>query len=67
MVDDYREDWDANAGLVVRGRARFLDSPEWERARVLLYEKFTQYERLSPIEEDAIVSIAIDHVTSWGL
>lgn len=67
VVDDYREDWDANAGLVVRGRARFLDGEGWRSARGLLYEKFSQYEQLSPIERDAIVSIAIDHVASWGL
>jgi len=67
VVDDYREDWDANAGLVLRGRARFLDGPDWERARGLLYEKFTQYALLSPIEHDPIVAIGLEHVASWGL
>jgi PPOX class probable F420-dependent enzyme len=67
VVDDYREDWDANAGLMLRGRARFLDGQEWERARGLLYEKFTQYEHLAPIERDAIVSIAVEHAASWGV
>ena len=67
VVDDYREDWDANAGLVLRGRVRFLDGKEWEHARGLLYEKFTQYQQLAPIEHDAIVSIAVDHAASWGV
>ena len=67
VVDDYREDWDANAGLMLRGRVRFLEDEEWRRARRLLYQKFTQYEHLAPIEHDAIVSIAVDHAASWGV
>jgi PPOX class probable F420-dependent enzyme len=67
VVDDYREDWDANAGLMLRGRARFLEGEAWRRARSLLYEKFTQYEHLAPIERDAIVSITVDHASSWGV
>jgi len=67
VVDDYREDWDANAGLVLRGNARFLEGPDWERARGLLYEKFSQYAPLSPIERDAIVAISLEQVSSWGV
>ena len=67
VVDDYREDWDANAGLVLRGRARFLDGADWGRARGLLYEKFSQYATLSPIERDPIVAIALEHASSWGV
>jgi len=67
VVDDYREDWNANAGLVLRGLARFLEGRAWERARGLLYEKFTQYEPLAPIEVDAIVAVEIEHVASWGV
>lgn len=67
VFDDYREDWDANAGVVVRGRARFLEGQEWERARRLLYEEFVQYEPLAPIEDDPIVAVELEHVSSWGL
>ena len=67
VFDDYREDWDANAGVLVRGRARFLEGEEWDRARRLLYEKFAQYEPLAPIEDDPIVAVEPEHVTSWGL
>ena len=67
VVDDYREDWTANAGLVLRGRVRFLEGEAWGRARALLYEKFTQYESLAPIERDSIVAIDLDHVASWGV
>jgi PPOX class probable F420-dependent enzyme len=67
VVDDYREDWDANAGLVIRGTARFLEGEAWERARELLNAKFTQYPTMLPIEGDAIVAVAISHVASWGL
>ena len=67
LFDDYREDWDANAGLLVRGRCEFLEAAEWERARALLYEKFVQYEPLAAIEDDPIVAITVEHVASWGL
>lgn len=67
VVDEYREDWGSNAGLLIRGRVRFLEGKEWERARGLLYEKFSQYEPLAPIEDDAIVSVSVAHVASWGL
>ena len=67
VVDDYREDWGANAGLVLWGRARFLEGDAWIRARGLLYEKFTQYESLAPIERDSIAAIDLDHVASWGV
>jgi len=67
VVDDYREDWNANAGLMLLGRVRFLEGAAWKRARELLYAKFTQYELLAPIERDAIVAIELDHVASWGV
>jgi PPOX class probable F420-dependent enzyme len=67
VVDEYREDWEALAGLVVWGRARFLEGDAWARARGLLYEKFTQYEPLAPIQDNPIVAIGLDHVASWGV
>jgi PPOX class probable F420-dependent enzyme len=67
VVDDYREDWDANAGLLIHGLARFLEGPAWERARGLLNQKFTQYPTMWPIEGDPIVAISPEHVASWGV
>ncbi len=67
IFDDYREDWDANAAVLIRGRAEFLEGEAWERARGLLYEKFLQYQPLAEITDDPIVAIAPEHVAGWGL
>lgn len=67
VFDDYREDWGANAAVVLRGRAEFLEGADREKARALLYEKFVQYEPLAPIEDDPIVSVVVEQVASWGL
>lgn len=67
VVDDYREDWDATAGLLIQGPVRFLEGDAWERARGLLNEKFTQYPNLWPIERDPIGAIAPTRSISWGL
>ena len=67
IFDEYREDWEANAGVLVSGRAGFLEGDGWERARALLYEKFVQYEPLAAIEDDPIVAITVEHAAGWGL
>lgn len=67
VVDDYREDWDANAGLLIQGSARILEGEDWERARALLNEKFTQYATMWPIERDVIAAVTPEHVASWGV
>jgi nitroimidazol reductase NimA-like FMN-containing flavoprotein (pyridoxamine 5'-phosphate oxidase superfamily) len=67
VFDDYREDWGANAAVLVRGQARFLEGDAWSRARALLYDKFIQYEPLATIEDDPIVAISPDQVASWGI
>jgi PPOX class probable F420-dependent enzyme len=67
LVDGYVEDWDALAGVLVRGPASFLDGEEWMRARDLLYEKFPQYPDSDPLEGEAIVAVAPERVASWGL
>ena len=67
VADDYGEDWDALAGVVIRGRVRFLEGVAWTRARALLYEKFTQYECSAPIDDWDVIAIDPEHVASWGL
>jgi len=67
VFDDYREDWGANAAVLVRGRAEFLEGADWERARGSLYEKFIQYEPLATIDDDPIVAIEPELVAGWGL
>jgi PPOX class probable F420-dependent enzyme len=68
--DSYSEDWDLLKQVVAHGEAYFIDSgPEFERDRALLYDRFPQYERYSPVEEGTavIVEVRIDRAASWGL
>ena len=68
IFDDYIEDWDANRGVLVQGRAAAMEGEGWERGRRLLYEKFQQYEPRAEIGPgDPIVEVAIKHIASWGL
>jgi nitroimidazol reductase NimA-like FMN-containing flavoprotein (pyridoxamine 5'-phosphate oxidase superfamily) len=70
-VDAYSEDWDDGlAQVIVSGEAYLIDSgPEFERDRGLLYEKFPQYERVSPIEEgtSVIIEFRVQQVHSNGV
>ncbi len=68
--DEYSEDWSKLRQVIVLGEALVLDGGfEFERARTLLYEKFTQYEAEAPIEEGSsvIVQVRVDRVVSWGI
>jgi hypothetical protein len=70
-VDSYSEDWDNGlAQVVMSGEAYLIESgPEFERGRALLYEKFPQYERVAPIEEDTtvIIEFRVQRVHSSGV
>ena len=70
-VDRYSEDWDSGlAQVIVSGEAYLIETgPEFERDRALLYEKFPQYERVSPIEEDTtvIIEFRVQQVHSSGV
>jgi len=70
-VDRYSEDWDAGlAQVIVSGEAYLIESgPEFSRDRALLYEKFPQYERVAPIEEDTtvIIEFRVQRVHSSGV
>ena len=69
-VDAYSEDWDDGiAQVIVSGEAYLVESgPEFQRDRSLLYEKFPQYERVTPIEQGStvIIEFRIDLVHSSG-
>lgn len=58
-VDAYSEDWDNGlAQVIISGEAYLIEGgAEFERDRALLYEKFPQYERVSPIEAGSTVII----------
>jgi nitroimidazol reductase NimA-like FMN-containing flavoprotein (pyridoxamine 5'-phosphate oxidase superfamily) len=70
-VDRYSEDWDNGlAQVVVSGEAYLIDGGhEFGRDRALLYEKFPQYERVAPIEEDntVIIEFRVQQVHSSGV
>jgi nitroimidazol reductase NimA-like FMN-containing flavoprotein (pyridoxamine 5'-phosphate oxidase superfamily) len=65
--DEYHEDWSQLRQVIAHGDAYVLDAGfEFERDRTLIYEKFPQYEGVSPIEEgtSVIVEIRLDRITS---
>lgn len=70
-VDDYSEDWEHGLRQVVLyGEAYLIEGGfEFERDRNLLYEKFSQYPGVAPIEEggSAIIEIRVDRAVSTGL
>jgi nitroimidazol reductase NimA-like FMN-containing flavoprotein (pyridoxamine 5'-phosphate oxidase superfamily) len=70
-VDVYSEDWDNGlAQVIMSGEAYLVESgPEWGRDRNLMYEKFSEYERVAPIEPGSTVFIEfkIDLVHSSGV
>ena len=55
--------------MLVYGAPYFIETGmEFERDRNLLYEKYTQYETSSPIEEatSVMVEIEIERASTWG-
>jgi nitroimidazol reductase NimA-like FMN-containing flavoprotein (pyridoxamine 5'-phosphate oxidase superfamily) len=67
--DQYDEDWSLLKQVLVYGSPYFIETgAEFDRDRNLLYEKFTQYEDSSPIEESTsvIVEIEMERASTWG-
>lgn len=64
LVDHYEEDWRRLWYVLLRGRARVLESPDPEQRRAImaLRRKYRQYRRALPLDADATV-IAIDATT----
>ena len=66
IVDDYSEDWDALAYVLVQGQAVVLESgAERQRAEALLREKYNQYEELLEPGCPAL-KITPERVVTWG-
>ena len=66
IVDDYSEDWDSLAYVLVQGQAVILESgAERQRAEELLREKYDQYEELLEPGSPAL-RIAVERVVTWG-
>jgi len=67
--DRYDEDWELLQQVLIYGAPYFIETGmEFVRDRNLLYEKFTQYESSSPIEEGSslMVEVEIERATTWG-
>jgi PPOX class probable F420-dependent enzyme len=67
--DEYVEDWNALRQVVLFGTARVIGGgPDFERARGLLYEKYTQYPVEAPIEEgdSVIIEVLGSRAFQWG-
>jgi nitroimidazol reductase NimA-like FMN-containing flavoprotein (pyridoxamine 5'-phosphate oxidase superfamily) len=67
--DEYDEDWSLLKQVLIYGAPYFIETgTEFARDRNLLYEKFTQYETASPIDEatSLIVEVEIERASTWG-
>lgn len=70
VSDEYTETWSGLKGVHVQGGARVISQrTEFRKLRNLLYRKYPQYERESPIEEgeSVFVEVTPQSVASWGL
>ncbi len=67
VIDDYSEDWDALAYVLVTGTAEMLkEGPERDKAEALLREKYPQYAVL--LEPGApVIKVTPERIVSWGL
>jgi PPOX class probable F420-dependent enzyme len=67
VIDDYSEDWDALAWVLIEGEAGVLEAEEEERARAetLLRAKYPQYRRLLAAG-CTILRIEPRKVIGWG-
>lgn len=66
IVDEYSEDWDALAYVLVQGQAVILESgAERQRAEALLRAKYNQYADM--LESGApVLRITVESVVTWG-
>ena len=66
VVDDYSEDWDVLAYVIVRGGARILEGGERRaRAEAMLRDKYPQYRDLLD-EGCPIIRVEPERVAWWG-
>jgi nitroimidazol reductase NimA-like FMN-containing flavoprotein (pyridoxamine 5'-phosphate oxidase superfamily) len=66
--DEYVDDWDALAQVVAFGRARVLVGDERARAAALLVQTYPQFLTQSTFDEDDFVlEVAVERVSSWGV
>ena len=69
-LDSYRDDWSGNKGILVYGKAMFLEPGQEEQRKgmSLLREKYVQYrEKFKPNDPIVIVKLEPSKVMSWFL
>jgi len=69
-VDLYSDDWSQLKGVMLQGKAAFIErGPRFRRIRKLLYGKYPQYPGLAALSEadSVIVQVTPAHVFSWGM
>ncbi len=66
VVDRYDEDWSRLGWVMVQGKAEILESGEMhDRVQLALRERYPQLRPMC-IAPLPVVTIAVDHVASWG-
>lgn len=66
VIDDYSEDWDALAYVLIRGVAKIIENDQEQRgAELMLRDKYSQYRVL--LEQGCtILKITPDKIIHWG-
>jgi len=69
VLDDYTETWSNLRGIMVQGKARVVNTEEFQRVRQKIYSKYLQYESEAPLteEDSVIVEITLQKKFNWGL
>ena len=70
VCDEYSEIWSYLRGILIQGEARIISKgTTFRKPRMLLYQKYPQYEKEAPIEEGktVIIEVVPQNVVSWGL
>lgn len=66
VIDDYSEDWNELAYVIVQGRAELVeDADEQQKAEALLRAKYEQYKKLLE-KGSTIIRVTPSSVVSWG-
>lgn len=67
VIDDYAEDWEQLAYLLLRGRAQVVDDvPEYDRALTELRTRYPQYRRMPlAFATHPMIRIRVEHAHLW--
>ena len=66
VIDDYDEEWERLAYVLIHGPAEVLEEGEEQRRAVtLLREKYQQYRDMD-IEGATVIKVTVERVIPWG-